>query len=393
MKVFNSIFDEEIERRGTGAIKWDSPFMTDEINPMWVADMDFKAAPAIQEQLKKAVEHGVYGYKILTDDYYEAVINWMKDVHKYEVRRDWITYIPNVVLGLSIAVQAVSSPGDEIIIFTPVYGPFFTAVEYNDRKLVTSPLINQDGYYTMDFADFEQRITEKTKAVIICNPHNPVGRVWKRDELEKLAEICVRHGVYIISDNIHCEILSRDTSHVFLSSISREAASLTIECTAPSKAFNLAGIHVSNFIISDELLREKFLTALEKALIPAPNILVEPALLGAYNHSKQWLLELNEYLEGNIDFFVDAIKKDVPDIKVRKPEGTYLLWLDCRKTGMNSESLRQYFHDKMLLEVNEGSYFGENGDGFIRINLACSRRRVENALYIIRQVFGNVPAS
>lgn len=381
-------FDEEIDRRGTGAIKWDSPFMTDNINPMWVADMDFKAAPAIQDNLKKAVEHGVYGYKILTDKYYNSIIDWMKNVHNYEVEKEWIAYVPNVVLGLSIAVQAVSRPGDEIIIFTPVYGPFFTSVRYNDRKLVESSMVNEDGYYTMDFKDFENQITEKTKAIILCNPHNPVGRVWKREELEKLADICIRHNLYIISDNIHCEILSKDSRHIFLSLLSEEIASRTIECTAPSKAFNLAGIHVANFIISDAGLREKFLTTLEKALIPAPNILVEPALLGAYEHSKDWLKELNEYLEGNINYFITGIKERVPKISVRKPEGTYLLWLDCRKTGMNSNELRQYFHDKMNLEVNEGSYFGRDGDGFIRINLACPRRRVENALNVIEKVLG-----
>lgn len=380
-------FDEGIERRGTNCVKWDVPFVTPDVTPMWIADMDFEIAPAITENLQRIAGQGAFGYQFLSEQYYEAVISWMKRRHGLELRKEEIFYVPNVVLGMSFAVQAVSEIGDEIIIMTPVYGPFFKVTDDNDRVLVESPMKNADGYYTMDLEDFESRITEKTKAVIFCNPHNPSGRVWTREEMQAFADICVKHDLYIISDDIHSELISEGYEHTFISSLSEEIRDRCIVCTSPSKAFNLASIHVANCFIFNEALREKYQAVSERSHAAENNAFAEAALVAAYNDSEEWLTELNRYIDGNLEYFTDYVEREIPSLTVRKPEGTYLVWVDFRRTGVPSDKLHDYLLKECHIAANDGNFFGKLGDGFARFNLACPRQTVVKALEILKEKF------
>lgn len=380
-------FDNGAKRRGTNCVKWDVPFITEEITPMWIADMDFTVAPGVSENLKKLAEQGVFGYQFLSENYFHSVINWMKRRHNYKLTRDEICYVPNVVLGLSFGVQTVTEPGDEIIIMTPVYGPFFSVVKDNDRVLVESPMKNDHGYYAMDFEDLESRITEKTKAVIICNPHNPAGRVWTREELQALADICIKYNLYILSDDIHSELITKGKKHTFIGELSEEVRQRSIIYTSPSKAFNLAGIHVANCFIANEELRAKYKAISRKSHADENNSFVEAALTGAYDKSEDWLDALNEYIEGNLNYFVEYIQKEIPVLTVCKPEGTYLAWVDFRKTGIPNEELQEYMRRECGVFLNEGNFFGTNGEGFMRFNLACPRAQITPVLERMKEKF------
>lgn len=380
-------FDRGIERKGTNCIKWDSSFVTSEVTPMWIADMDFEVAPAITENLKNQALQGAFGYQFLSDKYYDSIINWMKKRHDLGLKKEEICYVPNVVMALSFAVQTVSEPGDEIIIQTPVYGPFFKVIKDNNRTLVENPLKNEDGYYTMDLEDFESKITSKTKAVIICNPHNPTGRVWKKEELKAFAKICVKHGLYIISDDIHSELISEGFEHTFICSVSEEVKDKCIICTSPSKAFNIASVHVANCFIFNEELRNQFRNIEEESHAAENNAFAEAALLGAYDESEDWLDELNRYINGNLDYFVDYINREIPNLTVYKPEGTYLVWVDFRKTSVSGKKLHEYLLKECHVATNDGNFFGELGNGFARFNLACPRKQVTLVLEMLREKF------
>lgn len=380
-------FDQGIARKGTNCVKWDIPVITEEVTPMWIADMDFEVAPTITENLKKIAGQGAFGYQFLSDRYYQSTIDWMKRRHGYELTKEEICYIPNVVLGLEFGVEAVSEPGDEIIIMTPVYGPFFRVVNDTNRVLVESPMKNENGYYTMDLEDFESRITDKTKAVIICNPHNPSGRVWTKEELEALVAICVKHNLYILSDDIHSELVRKEKKHTFIATLSEEVRQRTLEFTSPSKAFNLASIHVANCFIANEEVRKKFQEISAKSHAAENNAFSEAALVGAYDESEAWLDELNEYIAGNIDYFVDYIQKEIPKLTVCKPEGTYLVWVDFRETGIPNEELQKYLLKECHVFVNEGNFFGKAGEGFLRFNLACPRSSVKKVLENLKEKF------
>lgn len=373
-------FDNCIKRKGTNCVKWDGPSITEDIIPMWIADMDFQTAPAITKNLQEIAGQGVFGYQFLSEKYYEAVINWMWRRHQYRLSREEICYMPNVVMGLSFAVQTVSEPGDEVLVMTPVYGPFFNVVKDNGRILTESPMKNENGYYTMDVEDLESKITPKTKAIMLCNPHNPSGRVWSQEELNNLADICIRHNLYIISDDIHCELVSEGYEHTFISLLSEEIRDRCIICTSPSKAFNLASIHVANCFISNRELRNRFLHLAEKSHAAESNAFAEAVLLGAYDESEEWLQELNTYIKGNIDCFTEYICEHIPQLNVCKPESTYLVWVDCRKLCTSEKKPRELLLEKCGIMVNDGEFFGKAGKGFVRFNLACPRTRVKDAL-------------
>lgn len=373
-------FDCGIERRGTNCVKWDSDFVADDVTPMWIADMDFKVAPAIMESLQKVVAQGTYGYPFLSEKYYQSVRDWMLRRHGYKLEAEEISFVPNVVIGLSFAIQSISEPGDEILVPTPVYGPFFSVILNNNRTLVESCMKNNNGYYTMDFEDLESKITPKTKAVMLCNPHNPSGRVWTHEELEQLAAVCVRHNLYIISDDIHSELVPGAKKHEFISLLSEEVRERSLVFTSPSKAFNLAGIHVANAFIYNKELRDRFNMIKENSRAAEGNVFAEAALTAAYNESEEWLDELNVYLEENIEYFVSYIQKNIPQLQVYKPEGTYLVWVDCRKLDMGEQNVRDYLLEKCRIVVNDGEFFGKEGKGFARFNLACPRKYIEEAL-------------
>lgn len=378
--MFN--FDKKINRRGSNSIKWDGNgerFGKEDVIPMWIADMDFEISPYIQEEFQKILDRKVFGYQSTSEEYFKAIENWMLRRHGYKIEKDWICFSPNVVAGLAFAVNSVTEEGDEVIIHSPVYGPFYHVIENTGRKVVECPLNNEDGYYTMDFEKFEKSITPKTKATIICNPHNPCGRVWTRDELKTLADICLKHNLYIISDDIHSEIVYSGHKHTFISTISEEVADRTITCTSPAKAFNLASIQVANCIIKNPDIRKKY-TEQMNALHIMENAFVEAAITGAYNKSEQWLDELVEYLEGNVDLFVNYIRKEIPKLKVSKPEGTYLVWVDFSSLGMTEKELSHFLVHKCNLAVNPGSFFGESNGTHCRFNLACNRGQIIEVL-------------
>ena len=382
----NSQFDLLTERRGTCSVKWDAAdraFGGENLLPMWIADMDFPAAPGILDSLRRRVEQGVFGYGTLSQAYYDAVIGWMERRHHCKVERDWIVYTAGVVTALNYAVQAATEPGDEILVPSPVYGPFYHAVEDWDRVLVKCPLKNDALRYTFDFEDMERRVTPRTRALILCSPHNPVGRVWERAELEELAAFFLRHNLSVIADEIHNDLVFR--AHTMFLNVSPELAGRTILCTAPSKTFNLAGIQASNIIIPGEARRQKYRAAVARNHGSSANSFVQAAVLGAYNDSERWLDELLEYLDGNMALFCGTVERELPKLRVRRPEGTYMTWVDCSGLGLEPGALKRFFVDRCGLALSDGAGFGEEGAGFMRFNLACPRATVEECLRRLKE--------
>lgn len=372
-------FDKIIKRKGTGSIKWDymSPSKFDgEPIPMWIADMEFEASPAIKEKMKKRIDVGVFGYEARPKAYNEAIVNWFSRRHNFYIKSEWICFSYDVIAAIGTALDSISEEGDSIIVQSPVYHSFYRLLESKNRKIVKNPLINNNGYYTMDYDHLEKCITKNTKAILLCNPHNPVGRVWTREELKKLSDICIKNNIWIISDDIHCEMVFKGHEHTFISTISEETAQKTIICTSPTKAFNLAGIKLANSIIQNEEIRNKFIKITG---MPICNSFVAPALIGAYNGSEEWLNESVEYIESNINYFIDYINNNVPKLKVYKPEGTYLVWVNCSELNMNVEELKDFFINNCGVVPNEGIVFGDEGAMYQRLNLACSRQLVEEA--------------
>lgn len=373
-------FDRVIERRGTDSDKWQ--VYGAEVLPMWVADMDFLAPPQVIDALVKRAQHGVFGYPMHPDPYYEygSMIDWMRTRHGWNIKRKWITHSPGVVTALNLAVNAFTQPGDKIIVQPPVYPPFFSIVKNNGRQLVFNPLRAENGYYRMDLADLEKRIDSRTKALMLCSPHNPVGRVWTKEELSALGEICVRRNVLILSDEIHSDLILRGNKHTPLATISPELADLTITLIAPSKTFNIPGLFTSALIIPNPKLHTQFNHMLENMALNSSNIFGMVGLEAAYRHGAEWLDQLLEYLQANIDFAIRFFKERVPQIKVTCPEGTYLLWLDCRDLGLGHDALRDLFLKQAKVALNEGYTFGAGGEGFMRMNVGCPRSILQEGL-------------
>lgn len=376
-------FDKAAERQGTNCVKWDvcdKAFGGENLLPMWIADMDFKAAPGIIKHLEKKLSEAVFGYNTFPEEYYEAVISWMQRRHHYDVQKEWLCFTPGVVTALNYGVQALTEPGDEVMVLTPVYNPFFSSIEGYGRVAVRVPLHNEDGYYTMDFEKMEEMVSEKTKAILFCSPHNPVGRVWNQEELEQLVEFCVKHNLYIIDDEIHNDLVY-GKEHIMLGRISKEVEKRAIICTAPSKSFNIAGLQASNIIIPDEEIRNKFKAVMSRDHAGSPNSFAAEAVIGAYNESEEWLDELIVYLKGNAEFFADYVEQHIPKLKVHKPEGTYLAWIDCSGLGFaDEEQLKKFFVEKCGLALNWGGVYGEQCKQYMRINLACPKAYVEKAV-------------
>lgn len=374
-------FDIVPNRYGTNSTKWDNAdklYGGTNLLPMWIADMDFAVAPPIIEHLKKRVDQAVFGYTFLSDDYYNAVIHWMKTRHKFDVKKEEIVFTPGVVAGLDFAIQALTQPGDDVLVEVPVYGPFYKMIEKNGCHIVETPLKNDNEYYTFDFEDLESKITDKTKVFMLCSPHNPSGRIWKREELLKLADICQKHNLYVISDEIHNDLVL-EGEHIVFATLNEWTASHTITCTAPSKTFNLASVIASNIIIKDEAIREKVRALCASCHCSSANCFVEPIVIGAYMESAGWLDELLEYIKVNRDYVCKFIKENIPEITVHPMEGTYLAWLNCEKLGMHGDELKAFISEKCGIAMNNGSFFGEKWDGYCRMNLACTHDTAKKA--------------
>jgi len=384
-------FNQICDRKNTNCFKWDfiqSIFGNDDVIPMWVADMDFPVATPIVEALKRRVEHEFYGYTKASTDVIQSVVDRMWDKYAWKIKSEWIVFTPGVVPALNIAVRMLTHPGDEIILQEPVYYPFFPAVTSSGCQIVNNQLKLINGRYEMDYEDLEHQfharigmlpVPNRIKAIMLCNPHNPVGRLWNKEELTKLGDIAIKHGVVVISDEIHCELLFKDHQHTPFASISEEFEQNSIVCMSPSKTFNLAGLEVSSIIIPNKKLRHLFINT-RTGILPEPNLFGYTALEAAYRFGDEWLDQLLDYLQGNLDFLLKYFANRIPKIKVIKPQGTYLIWLDCRDLGMDDMTLRNFMRDKAKVGFDDGFLFGSGGSGFQRMNIACPRPILEEAL-------------
>ena len=377
-------FDTPIDRTHTWSIKHDfkkENGKADDILPLWVADMDFRSPDSVVEALKKAVDHGIFGYSRADESYFDAVAAWYQKRHHLTLQPEWMTCTPGIVFALSIAVRAFTQEGDAVLIQPPVYHPFSRAILRNKRTLVENPLVLKDGHYEMDLEELEQKVLdEHVKLMILCNPHNPVGRVWTREELTALADICLRHHVYVISDEIHGDFVWQGHEQTPYASISEEACLHSMMCTAPSKTFNLAGMATSNLFIPDPERRRKFRSELLDVGQENMNRLGLFACRAAYEGGGEWLDQLIGYLAGNLALVRDFCKNRVPQIQLVEPEGTYLAWLDCRELGMTDDELMAFFSNEAKVWLDPGTHSGEQGSGFMRFNLGSSRSVIAQAL-------------
>jgi cystathionine beta-lyase len=373
-------FDTIIDRRHTASMKWDSN-QDENILPMWVADMDFSAPPPVVEAIKARAAAGIFGYTFPPDSYQEAIVEWMRRRHEMVVNPEWIKFGPGVVPALNMLIRAYTNPGDKVIIQTPVYYPFFISIANNHRQVTDNQLKLEDGQYGMDFDDLEIKARDPgAKLLILCSPHNPVGRVWSREELTRLGDICLRNNVIVIADEIHNDLIYRGHRHTVFATISEAFARHSVTCTAPSKTFNLAGLQTASIIIPDERLRALYSEVLESNFLRRPNIFGIVALEAAYRHGEEWLEQLLDYLQGNRDYLMEFIDQKLPQIKVVKPQGTYLVWMDFRELGLRGRQLEDFMLNKAHLWLDEGYIFGSAGDGFERINIACPRGTLSRAL-------------
>lgn len=376
-------FEKVTDRKSTSCLKYDFAVERGrpaDVLPLWVADMDIPTAPAVTEALKARAEHGIFGYTMPKKDYFTAVAKWFKERHGWNAEPEKFICTPGVVFAICTLIKAVTEEGDGVICCQPVYYPFATSITNNNRKLVVSELQLKDGRYYIDFEDFESKIvSNNVKAFILCSPHNPVGRVWEREELERLGDICLKHGVFVISDEIHSDFTFKNHTHVVFSTVKKEFEEHCAICTAPSKSFNLAGLQISNIYIPNGAVRKKFENELDKVGYWEPGVMGMTACVAAYQKGGEWFDCLKEYLEGNLAF-VRGYLKDIPKIKLIEPEGTYLLWLDCRALGLTDRALQDLVEQKAKLWLDDGYIFGAGGSGFERLNIACPRSTLECAM-------------
>lgn len=377
-------FDTVPNRRGTNCFKYDfarEMGMPEDMLPLWVADMDFPTAPAVLERLHALAEHGIFGYTGVKDAYFSAVHNWYAQRFSWETQRSWLVTTPGVVFAIAIAIRAFTQKGDAILIQQPVYYPFANKVTENDRQLVVNPLVLKNGRYEMDFADMERKIVDyHVKMLLLCSPHNPVGRVWTKEELLRVGEICQKHGVLVVSDEIHADFTYAGHTHRVFASVKSEFADFTITCTAPSKTFNLAGLQNSNIFIPNRQLRHAYKKELSACGCGGTNCMGMAACQAAYEAGADWLEQLKQYLAGNLAYIRQFLREKLPDIALIEPEGTYLVWLDLRKLGLTEQQQRQLIVQDAKLWLDTGTLFGQGGEGFERINIACPRTTIEQAM-------------
>lgn len=377
-------FDTVPNRRGTNCFKYDfarEMGMPEDVLPLWVADMDFPTAPAVLERLHALAEHGIFGYTGVKDAYFSAVHNWYAQRFGWETQRSWLVTTPGVVFAIAIAIRAFTQKGDAILIQQPVYYPFANKVTENDWQLVVNPLVLKNGRYEMDFADMERKIVDyHVKMLLLCSPHNPVGRVWTKEELLRVGEICQKHGVLVVSDEIHADFTYAGHTHRVFASVKSEFADFTITCTAPSKTFNLAGLQNSNIFIPNRQLRHAYKKELSACGCGGTNCMGMAACQAAYEAGADWLEQLKQYLAGNLAYIRQFLREKLPDIALIEPEGTYLVWLDLRKLGLTEQQQRQLIVQDAKLWLDTGTLFGQGGEGFERINIACPRTTIEQAM-------------
>ena len=380
-------FDRIIDRSNTYSVKYNpvSRGKPDDVLPMWVADMDFAAPPCVTDALDSHVRHGIFGYCAPDTGYFSAVQGWFLSRFGWKTEREWFAITPSVVNALYVAIRAFTGPGEGVLIQQPVYHPFESSTTRTGRKLLINELVYTDGHYVIDFQDFENKAKE-AKLFILCSPHNPVGRVWTHDELTRMGEICLRYGVTVISDEIHQDFIFPGHRHLIFSELDRRFADITVTCTSPSKTFNLAGLHHANIFIPNETLRNKFKREYADCGLGSPGIMGLVACKAAYEGGAQWLDELIDYLSGNISLIKEFLQTNIPKIKLVEPEGTYLAWLDFSALGLSAQELDEHITQKCKLWLNNGPQFGLGGTGFQRLNAACPRSVLHNALERLKKI-------
>lgn len=381
-------FDKVVNRKDTDSTKWNNlkdNYGSEDLLPMWIADMDFQSPTDVIDAFKKRVEHGVFGYPYIGTNVYDSIINWVRKRYHWDIKKEWIIFTPGVIVGLNIGIKEIGEKGDNVVVQTPVYPPFFRVVENYGRELKVNPIKFDSGKFAMDFEDLEEKIDDKTKVMMLCNPHNPVGRAWTKEELNRLGEICIKNDLTIISDEIHADLTLRGTKHIPIASISEELSNMTITLISPSKTFNIAGLFTSIAIVPNKELRERFTKSLEQMEIGHVSIFGRVGLEAAYSKGEGWLNEALLYIEDNIDFVIEYIKKNIPEIKVVKPEATYLLWLDFRGLNKTADEVNEALLNVGKIILNDGRPYGEGGEGYFRLNVGCARSIVEDGLDRIKK--------
>lgn len=383
-------FEQTKDRHHSASIKWEQTkdiFGEENLLPMWVADMDFEPPKEVHEALKKRIEHGIYGYTFVPESTTNAIVNWLKKRHDWTVDPSWILYNTGVVPSISTAIQAFTEPGDKILLQTPVYAPFMVKVKLNNRVIVNSPLQLKNNRYEINFTDFEEKLKQGVKLFLLCNPHNPGGRVWTIDELKQIADLCIKYNCLIISDEIHSDLVYKPNKHIPIASIDEKYKDHVITFIAPSKTFNIAGLQTSSAIIPNQKLSKKFELTLNKLGYYTLNTFGIFATEAAYLHGEEWLEQLLDYLKENIKIAQQFIEKEIPQIEVMKPDATYLLWLNCRKMSLSDEEIKNALIHKGKLALEPGPKYGPGGEGFVRMNIACGRNTLHEGLQRLKQAF------
>lgn len=378
MKIFETIHD----RKNTRSVKWDmvkNLFQSEDVLPMWVADMDFQAPDAVNQALIARAEHGIYGYTIVDDMVKSSIVNWISKRHHWDIQSEWLSFSPGVVTTLHMAVQALTEPEDKIVIQTPVYTPFYKVIEAHNRVIVKNQLLYSENKYHIDFDDLEEQFKQGVKAFILCSPHNPVGRVWTRDELEEIARLCEEYDVLILSDEIHADLTFPNVQHISIASLSESIAGRTVTCMAPSKTFNLAGLQASYAITPNQEMRRKLEKQFAIQGFHGLNTMGNTALEAAYNHGEEWLDQLRELLQSHYQYVKETLEAET-DLTVTKAEGTYLVWINCSSLHLDAKGLRKFFNEEAKVGLNAGFEYGTEGEKFMRMNIACPRATLEEGV-------------
>ena len=382
-------FDKLVDRAGSNDVKHEelqTIWGRTDLLPLWVADMDFETPSFITDALKKRLEHSLFGYTKEPDDLWPSVIDWVRDHHQWELKPEWLTYIPGIVRGIGMVVNVFLKEDEKVIVQPPVYHPFFLTPEGNHRGVVRNPLKKlENGYYEMDFENLEKVADEKCKLLILSNPHNPAGLCWSKETLQRLAHFCYTHKILVVSDEIHCDMALWDNKHIPFATVSKEAEQNSITFSAPSKTFNIAGIVSSWAIVPNDEIREKFYSWLEANEMNAPHLFSPIATIAALREGEEWRREMLHYVEKNIDFVIDYCKEYIPAIRPLRPQASFLVWLDCRELGLNHDQLQDLFVDKAHLALNDGEMFGPGGEGYMRLNVAEPQSVLKQALEQLRE--------
>ncbi|MBO4327593.1 MAG: pyridoxal phosphate-dependent aminotransferase [Clostridia bacterium] len=383
-------FDEIIDRRGTDCYKWD---VKDNELPMWIADMDFRTAPEVISELQDRVSHGIYGYSLVPDEWYDAYISWWERRHGFTICREWLMFCTGVVAAISSSVRKLGSPNENVVIQTPVYNIFFNSILNNGLRVLESPLVYKSGEYSMDLEDLERKFSDpQTSIFILCNPHNPVGKIWDTETLAAIGEIALRHNVTVISDEIHCDITKPGTEYIPFASVSETCAKVSVNCVAPTKTFNLAGIQTAAIYVPDKFLRHKIMRAINTDEVAEPNVFACPAAIAAYGKGEEWLDEMRQYVFENKSIVTDYVRARIPALSVVDSEATYLMWIDVSGSGLDSSAFVKELRKSTGLFLSDGIVYGSKGAAFLRMNVACPRSYVTDALERLKRFADSLSA-